>query len=187
MGSAFREIEMGPVGSRLPGGLVCLCIQQRRRPRRRSSPTDRQRSCPIGCATTASVTSAGSCRPTSVVGDHGRSPLRRWSTPSTSPKVSCRSVGSAGTTRAFGPADWDKIRTTGARGAWTARLWGAGYEVERFDHRQCVADQVTRRGDVRGVPPRRCGRGDRLAHRHLAPSSTCCAPSASRCATRRSA
>ena len=37
-------------------------------------------------------------------------------------------------------------RATGTRGAWTARLWNSGYEIERFDHRQCVADQVTRRG-----------------------------------------
>jgi alpha-ketoglutarate-dependent taurine dioxygenase len=45
----------------------------------------------------------------------------------------------------YGPADWDKIRTSGARGAWTARLWSAGYEIEHFDHLQCVADQITRR------------------------------------------
>jgi gamma-butyrobetaine dioxygenase len=45
----------------------------------------------------------------------------------------------------FGAAEWDKIRTTGSRGSWTARLWRAGYEVERFDHHECIADQVTRR------------------------------------------
>jgi gamma-butyrobetaine dioxygenase len=45
----------------------------------------------------------------------------------------------------YGPSDWDKIRTTGTRGAWTARLWGGGYEIERLDHHQCIADQVTRR------------------------------------------
>lgn len=45
----------------------------------------------------------------------------------------------------YGPTEWDKIRTTGARGAWTARLWSAGYDVERFDHHECIADQITRR------------------------------------------
>ncbi len=45
----------------------------------------------------------------------------------------------------FGPAEWHKIRTTAGRGAWTARLWGAGYEIERFDHHHCIADLVTRR------------------------------------------
>ena len=45
-----------------------------------------------------------------------------------------------------GRREWDKIRVTGARGAWTARLWQRGYEIERFDHDQCIADQITRRG-----------------------------------------
>ena len=46
----------------------------------------------------------------------------------------------------YGPAEWTKIRATAARGAWTARLWDTGYEIERFDHHQCIADEVTRRG-----------------------------------------
>ena len=45
----------------------------------------------------------------------------------------------------YGPLDWDKVRTTAGRGAWTARLWARGYEVERFDHHRCIADSVTRR------------------------------------------
>ena len=75
-----------------------------------------------------------------------RSRRRRWSTRSTSSTASCRSTGRAATGRRTDLAEWEKIRTTGARGAWTARLWSAGYEVERFDHHQCIADQVTRRG-----------------------------------------
>jgi gamma-butyrobetaine dioxygenase len=45
----------------------------------------------------------------------------------------------------YGPAEWQKIRTTGARGGWTARLWNGSYEIERFDHDECIADLVTRR------------------------------------------
>ena len=50
-----------------------------------------------------------------------------------------------GHTSTYGPDDWDKIRTTGARGAWKARLWSSGYEIERFDHHQSIDDQITRR------------------------------------------
>lgn len=45
----------------------------------------------------------------------------------------------------YGPNEWQKIRTTASRGGWTARLWHAGYEIERVDHHQCIADAVTRR------------------------------------------
>ena len=80
---------------------------------------------------------------------------RRWQpwTEPTAPVVSSVDVvdgqlrlgWAGGHQSTYGPAEWDKIRTTGARGAWTARLWNAGYEVERYDHHQCIADQVTRR------------------------------------------
>jgi gamma-butyrobetaine dioxygenase len=46
----------------------------------------------------------------------------------------------------FGRAEWDKIRVTGSRGRWTARLWNSAYQIERYDHDQCIADLVTRRG-----------------------------------------
>lgn len=45
----------------------------------------------------------------------------------------------------YGPPEWEKIRRSASRGAWTARLWGVGYEIERFEHHQCIADVVTRR------------------------------------------
>jgi gamma-butyrobetaine dioxygenase len=50
-----------------------------------------------------------------------------------------------GHSSAFGPAEWEKVRRTASRGAWTARLWSGGYEVERHDHHQVVADEVSRR------------------------------------------
>ena len=65
----------------------------------------------------------------------------------------------------YGPAEWDKIRITGSRGAWTARLWRGGYEVERFDHQQTIADQVTQARHVRSAAPRRRRRRHRVADR----------------------
>jgi len=46
----------------------------------------------------------------------------------------------------YGRTEWDKIRVTASRGSWTARLWDSAYEIERYDHDQCIADLVTRRG-----------------------------------------
>ena len=111
-----------------------------------SSPRARPRSCPTGCATTASATNAASCRPTSAAGNRGRSRPRR--SPSAVEVVDgeLRIDWANGHRSTYGAAEWDKIRITGSRGAWTARLWRTGYEIERFDHHQSIADQVTRRG-----------------------------------------
>lgn len=141
----FREIEMGPVGSRLPGGAVSA-----------ASPTDAG---VVVQFTDGSATFLADwlrdncqCHECRILQTDERR-WQPWSEPA-SPVVSTVDVvdgqlqigWASGHHSIYGPADWDKIRTTGARGAWTARLWSAGDEIERFDHQQCIADQVTRRG-----------------------------------------
>ena len=141
----YREIEMGPVGNRLPAGAV----------------------------TAASVTADGIfvrftqgsatflpdwlrdnclCHECRIVQTDERR-WQPWSQP-TAPIASTVDVVDGelqidwanGHRSVYGSTEWDKIRITGSRGAWTARLWRRGYEVERFDHHQSIADQVTRRG-----------------------------------------
>ncbi|HEX2783237.1 MAG TPA: TauD/TfdA family dioxygenase [Ilumatobacteraceae bacterium] len=145
MGVSFREIDMGPVGARLPGGTV----------------------------TSADATAAGVvvqftegtatflpdwlrdnclCHECRIV----QTDERRWQPWSQSVPPVVRTVDvvdgelqiewADGHRSKYGTAEWDKIRVTGSRGAWTARLWAAGYDIERFDHHQAIADQVTRRG-----------------------------------------
>ena len=144
MGVPFREIEMGPVGSRLPTGEVCV-----------ASPTD------AGIEVQFTEGSAMflpdwlrdncQCHDCRIVQTDERR-WRPWSEP-IAPVVSAVDVvdgqleidWASGHHSTYGPAEWDKIRTTGARGAWRARLWTGEYEVERFDHQQCIADHVTRR------------------------------------------
>ncbi len=145
MRDLFRDIEMGPVGTRLPGGAVLSAA-----------------------ATDAGVLVQFTDGPATFLPDWLRDNCqcdkcrivqtdeRRWQpwTEPATPVVSTvevvdgrlQVVWAGGHVSTYGPADWLKIRTTGARGAWTARLWSAGYEIERFDHQQSIADQVTRRG-----------------------------------------
>ena len=141
---AFREIEMGPVGSRLPGGVVTSAF--------------------ISDAGVVVRFTGGSatflpdwlrdncqCHECRIVQTDERR-WRPWSE-ATAPVVESVDVAEGilhvrwvgGHRSTYGQPDWDKIRTTAGRGAWTARLWGSGYEVERFDHHQCIADAVTRR------------------------------------------
>jgi gamma-butyrobetaine dioxygenase len=145
MGSSFREIEMGPVGSRLPGGAISSAF---------NSDAGLVVQFTDGSATFLPdwLRDNCQCHECRIVQTDERR-WRPWTQPA-APVVDTVDVADGqlqvgwvgGHRSCFGPTDWDKIRTTGARGAWTARLWGAGYEVERFDHRQCVADAVTRRG-----------------------------------------
>jgi gamma-butyrobetaine dioxygenase len=145
MGVPFREIEMGPVGSRLPGGAVAAAFA-------------------IDAGILVQFTDGSATFLPDWLRDNcqcdecriRQTDERRWQ-PWTEPAAAAVSmvevvdgqlhIGWAGGHQSvYRPADWDKIRATGARGGWTARLWSAGYEVERFDHHQCIADQITRRG-----------------------------------------
>lgn len=144
MEGPFREIEMGPVGGRLPGGVVSA-----------ASLTD------AGVVVQFADRSATflpdwlrdncQCHQCRILQTDERR-WQPWAEPA-APLLSTVDVvdgelqieWESGHRSSYGPADWVKIRTTGARGAWTARLWTAGYEVARFDHYQCIADQVTRR------------------------------------------
>ncbi|MEY2400204.1 MAG: gamma-butyrobetaine dioxygenase [Ilumatobacteraceae bacterium] len=144
MGVPFREIEMGPAGSRLPVGEV-------------------REACAIDAGILVRFSEGSAtflpdwlrdncqCQECRIV----QTDERRWQpwTEPVAPVVSSVDVldgqlqidWASGHRSTYGAADWDKIRTTGARGAWTARLWTAEYEIERFDHQQCIADQITRR------------------------------------------
>ncbi len=145
MGVPFREIEMGPVGGQLPGGAVAAAFA-------------------IDAGVVVQFTDGSAtflpdwlrdncqCDECRIV----QTDERRWQpwTEPVAPVVGTVEVVDGrlligwanGHQSTYGPTDWDKIRTTGARGAWTARLWESGYEVERFDHQQCIVDQITRRG-----------------------------------------
>jgi gamma-butyrobetaine dioxygenase len=140
----FREIEMGPVGRQLPGGAVTAA-------------------CAIDAGVLVQFTEDSATFLPDWLRDNClcsecrilQTDERRWQpwTEQVAPVVATVGVADGqlqidwvgGHRSTYGRAEWDKIRTTGARGAWTARLWSAEYEVERFDHRQCVADQITRR------------------------------------------
>ncbi len=80
---------------------------------------------------------------------------RRW-TPwieTQTPSVSTLSVDETGLSIVWGsgheslypPSFWVKIDTAIHRTSYTARLWRAGYEVERFDHDTTIQDLETRR------------------------------------------
>ncbi len=145
MGDPFRDIEMGPVGTRLPGGAVSA-----------AAATDAGVLVQFtdGTATFLPDWLRDNCRcDTCRIVQTDERRWQPWTEPA-APVISTievvegqlQIVWAGGHVSSYGPADWDKIRTTGARGAWTARLWGAGYEIERFDHRRSIADQITRRG-----------------------------------------
>lgn len=141
---AYREVEMGPVGRRLPDGGVVAAT-----------------------ATDDGVEVKFSDTIVTFVPDWLRDNCqcdecrirqtdeRRWQpwTEPAAPVASAVSVSddrlevlwASGHRSTYGPQEWQRIRTTAARGAWTARLWHAGYEIERFDHHQCIGDMVTRR------------------------------------------
>ncbi len=144
MGSSFREIEMGPVGARLPTGSVTAA---------ESTVAGVIVQFTDGAATFLSDWLRDNCLCSEcriVQTDERR--WQPWSQP-VAPTVSAVDVvdgelqveWTGGHRSKYGAAEWDKIRVTGSRGAWTARLWAAGYEVERFDHHEAIADQVTRR------------------------------------------
>jgi gamma-butyrobetaine dioxygenase len=145
MGVSFREIDMGPVGSRLPGGSVIS-----------ADATD---AAVVVRFTEGSATFLPDwlrdnclCHECRIVQTDERR-WQPWSQP-VSPVISSVDVVDGGLQvewvgghrSRYATAEWDKIRNTGSRGAWTARLWATGYEIERFDHHQAIADQVTRRG-----------------------------------------
>ena len=145
MGVPFREVEMGPVGSRLPGGIVVSAHM-------------------INAGILVEFTDGSAtflpdwlrdnclCHDCRIL----QTDERRWQPWSelTAPVVDAVEVVDGrlnvgwvgGHQSTFGSVDWDKIRITAARGGWKARLWSAGYELERFDHHQAIADQITRRG-----------------------------------------
>jgi gamma-butyrobetaine dioxygenase len=145
MGVSFREIDMGPVGSLLPGGSVIS-----------ADATD---AAVVVRFTEGSATFLPDwlrdnclCHECRIVQTDERR-WQPWSQP-VSPVISSVDVVDGGLQvewvgghrSRYATAEWDKIRNTGSRGAWTARLWATGYEIERFDHHQAIADQVTRRG-----------------------------------------
>ena len=141
----YREIEMGPVGNRLPAGSVTAAslmdggvLVQFTEGSATFLPDWLRDNC--------------LCHECRIV----QTDERRWQ-PWSQPDVPVARVVDVvdgelridwadGHRSTYGSAEWDKIRVTGSRGAWTARLWRAGYEIERFDHRQSIADEVTRRG-----------------------------------------
>jgi gamma-butyrobetaine dioxygenase len=140
----YREIEMGPSGALLPAGAVIA-----------ASATD------AGISVQFTEGSAMFlpdwlrdnclCHECRIVQTDERR-WQPWSQPAVPVAAAFEAIDGVlqidwanGHRSTFGAAEWDKIRTTGSRGAWTARLWRAGYEVERFDHHECIADQVTRR------------------------------------------
>lgn len=144
MGSAFKEIGMGPNGARLPSGVVTAA-----------------RATADGIEVRFTNSSAAFlpdwlrdnclCAECRIV----QTDERRWQpwTEAAAPVAESVEVVDGrleitwrgGHHSSYAAAEWDKIRTTGSRGAWTARLWSAGYDIERYDHHQCIADQVTRR------------------------------------------
>ncbi|HSB88016.1 MAG TPA: TauD/TfdA family dioxygenase [Ilumatobacteraceae bacterium] len=145
MGASYREIEMGPVGRRLPEGSVVA-----------AGASDAGISVRFS---DAAVTFLPDWLRDNCQCDQCRirqTDERRWQpwTEETAPRAEAVGVDDEGVLHvawtnghasAFGPADWDKIRRTASRGAWTARMWGNGYEIERHDHHQVIADLVSRR------------------------------------------
>lgn len=145
MGASYREIEMGPVGRRLPEGSVVA-----------AGASDAGISVRFS---DAAVTFLPDWLRDNCQCDQCRirqTDERRWQpwTEETAPRAESVGVDDEGVLHvawtnghasAFGPADWDKIRRTASRGAWTARMWGNGYEIERHDHHQVIADLVSRR------------------------------------------
>jgi len=142
--ATVREIEMGPVGGRLPGGDVVAATANGGRV--------------VVEFTGGTATLLADWLRDNCLCDQCRivqTDERRWQ-PWTEPLVpAVNSVQVAdgrmevewngGHRSVYGRPEWDKIRVTASRGGWTARLWDAAYEIERYDHDQCIADLVTRR------------------------------------------
>jgi len=141
---SVREIEMGPVGGQLPGGDVVAAT--------------------VGDGRVIVEFTEGSaallpdwlrdnclCDQCRIV----QTDERRWQ-PWTEPHIpAVKAVEvvdgrmevewNGGHRSVYGRPQWDKIRVTGSRGRWTARLWNSAYEIERYDHDHCIADVITRR------------------------------------------
>lgn len=144
MDASVREVEMGPVGRRLPDGIVTAATGLDGRILVQFTE---------GSATFLPdwLRDNCQCHQCRIV----QTDERRWQ-PWTQPTAPVADkvdvvdgelhiVWHDGHRSSYGPAEWATIRTTAARGAWTVRLWNAGYEVERFDHHQCISDEATRR------------------------------------------
>ena len=89
---------------------------------------------------------AGSCRPTSAAGSHGPQPVAPVADSVDVVDGELRIVWADGHRSTYGAAEWDEDphhRRHEARGPPGSGM--RGYEIERFDHHQCIADQVTRR------------------------------------------
>jgi gamma-butyrobetaine dioxygenase len=144
MGVAYREIDMGPIGGRVPSGAITA-----------ATVTDDGVTVDFadGSVTFLSdwLRDNCQCNECRIV----QTDERRWQpwTESDAPTVSdadvadgtLRIVWGSGHRSTFTPEDWAKIHVTGSRGAWSARLWTAGYQIERYDHHQSIDDEVTRR------------------------------------------
>src|SRR3954466_14472741 len=142
--ASYREIEMGPVGGRLPDGDVVAATAKNGRVT--VEFTD-------GSATLLADWLRDNClcdQCRIVQTDERR--WQPWTQPAV-PEVNTVQVvdgrmggeWKGGAQSVYGRAQGDKIRTTASRGRWTARLWDSAYEIERYDHDQCIADLVTRR------------------------------------------
>jgi gamma-butyrobetaine dioxygenase len=144
MGVTYRDIDMGPIGGRLPTGPITA-----------ATVTDNGVAVDFvdGSATFVAdwLRDNCQCHECRIVQTDERR-LQPWTEPS-APTVSVadvvdgalRVVWGSGHQSTYAADDWAKIRATGHRGAWSARLWTAGYQIERYDHQQSIADQVTRR------------------------------------------
>src|SRR3954465_7988019 len=143
--ASLREIEMGPVGEELPRGDVVAATP--RHGRVVVEFTEGSASLLVDWLRDNCL--CDQCR--IVQTDERR--WQPWTQPGV-PEVNTVQVvdgrmeveWKGGHQSVYGRAQWDKIRTTASRGRWTARLWDSAYEIERYDHDQCIADLVTRRG-----------------------------------------
>jgi len=142
--NAVREIEMGPVGRQLPGGDVVAATASDGRV--------------VVEFTEGSAAVLADWLRDNCLCDQCRivqTDERRWQpwTQPDMPAVKTVEVVDGrmnvewedGHRSVYGRAQWDKIRVSASRGAWTARLWDSAYEIGRYDHDQCIADLVTRR------------------------------------------
>ena len=144
MGDPVRQVEIGPVGSRLPMGPV---LNATLRPDGVFAEFA-ERTVTLNADWLRDNCPCDACR--IVQTDERR--YQPWQQTSAAEVAQVATADgtlsitwSDGHESVFAPTAWERIDGATRRGTYTANLWTAGYEIDRFDHDEAVNDSVTRR------------------------------------------
>ena len=144
MGEVVTQVEIGPVGTRLPTGAVLSATMQ---PGGVAAEFV-ERTITLNADWLRDNCPCDACR--IVQTDERR--FQPWQLPAGAEIAGVSAADGHlcitwvdGHESVFAPSVWGRIDTATRRGTYTANLWTAGHVIERFDHDEAVNDLVTRR------------------------------------------